>query len=99
MWPESVIKSEAGYVYGVDTVAKKVWRTNGAQLEVISDFKMNKFLVDNITLSEKELTPIIGVRNVKSHYNANKSDVMFTFYDNQYGLEEKVWNLCWNEIS
>lgn len=97
-WQESIIQTPY-YVYGVDTVAKKIWRTNGAQLEVISDFKMNKFLVDNITLSEKELTPIIGVRNVKSHYNANKSDVMFTFYDNQYGLEEKVWNLCWNEIS
>jgi hypothetical protein len=23
---------------------------------------------------------------------------MFTFYDNTYGFEEKVWNLCWNEI-
>jgi hypothetical protein len=22
---------------------------------------------------------------------------MFTFYDNLYGLEEKVWNLCFNE--
>jgi hypothetical protein len=23
---------------------------------------------------------------------------MFTFYDNLYGFEEKVWNLCYNEI-
>jgi hypothetical protein len=23
---------------------------------------------------------------------------MFTFYDNTYGFEEKVWNLCWNEL-
>jgi hypothetical protein len=23
---------------------------------------------------------------------------MFTFYDNTYGFEEKVWNLCWNEV-
>jgi hypothetical protein len=22
---------------------------------------------------------------------------MFTFYDNTYGFEEKVWNLCWSE--
>jgi len=36
---------------------------------------------------------------VKTHYNANKNDVMFTFYDNQYGIEEKVWNLCYNEIN
>lgn len=96
-WPESVIKTPY-YVYGVDTVAKKVWRTNGQQFEVISDFKIQKFLNDNITLSERELTPIIGVRNVKTHYNAFKGDVMFTFYDNLYGFEEKAWNICYNEI-
>lgn len=97
-WQDSIIQTPYA-VYGVDTVAKKIWKTTGSNVEVISDFKLNKFLVDNITLSEKELTPIIGVRNVKTHYNANKSDVMFTFYDNQYGIEEKVWNLCWNEIT
>lgn len=95
-WPESVIKTPY-YIYGVDTVAKKIWRTNGQNLEVISDFSMAKFLIDNITLGERELTPIIGVRNVKTHYNAYKNDVMFTFYDNLNGFEEKVWNLCWNE--
>jgi hypothetical protein len=25
-------------------------------------------------------------------------DIMFTFYDNLYGEEEKVWNICYNEI-
>lgn len=95
-WQESVIKTPY-YVYGVDTVAKKIWRTNGQSIEILSDFKMNKFLIDNITLSERETTPIIGIRNVKTHYNANKGDVMFTFYDNTYGFEEKVWNLCFNE--
>ena len=103
-WPESIIKvpgktgSSAQYVYGVDTVAKKIWRTDGNILECISDFKVQEFLNNNITLGERELTPIIGVRNVKTHYNAFKRDVMFTFYDNTYGFEEKVWNLCWNEI-
>ena len=96
-WSESVIKT-TNYVYGVDTVGKKIWRTNGKQLELISDFKVQKFLNDNISLTEKELTPIIGVRNVKTHYNAFKNDVLFTFYDNIYGFEEKVWNLCWNEL-
>ena len=85
------------YIYGIDTVAKKIWRTNGQKFECISDFKVQKFLNDNITLGERELTPIIGVRNVKTHYNANKKDIMFTFYDNTYGFEEKVWNLCYNE--
>lgn len=96
-WSESVIKTPY-YVYGIDTVAKKVWRTNGENFEVISDFKIQKFLNDNITLSERELTPVIGIRNVKTHYNAFKGDVMFTFYDNLYGFEEKAWNICYNEI-
>lgn len=96
-WAESVI-STPYFVYGVDTIGKKIWRTNGSEFEIISDSKVQKFLNDNISLSERELTPIIGVRNVKTHYNAFKSDVMFTFYDNLNGFEEKVWNLCYNEL-
>lgn len=103
-WPESVLKvpGKTGdapqYVYGVDTVAKKIWRTDGNTIQCISDFKVQEFLNNNITLGERELTPKIGIRNVKTHYNAFKRDVMFTFYDNTYGFEEKVWNLCWNEL-
>lgn len=97
-WAESVVKTPYA-VYGVDTVAKKIWRTDGKNLETISDFKVNKFLVDNLPLSERETTPIIGIRNVKTHYNANKNDVMFTFYDQKYGFEDKAWNLCYNEIT
>ena len=97
-WAESVVKTPYA-IYGVDTVAKKIWRTDGKNLETISDFKVNKFLVDNLSLSERETTPIIGIRNVKTHYNANKNDVMFTFYDQKYGFEDKAWNLCYNEIT
>ncbi len=96
-WPESVVQTPY-FVYGVDTVGKKIWRTNGDQFEIISDFKIQEFLNENITLSEREMTPIIGVRNVKGHYNAFKQDVMFTFYDDLHGFEEKVWNICYNEV-
>ena len=103
-WAESILKvpgktgDSPQYVYGVDTVAKKIWRTDGQTLQCISDMKVQEFLNNNITLGERELTPKIGIRNVKTHYNAFKRDVMFTFYDNTYGFEEKVWNLCWNEL-
>ena len=97
-WPESVVKSEAGYIYGVDTIAKKIWRIKGQEIELLSDFKVNKFLIDNITLEEKELYPIIGLKNIKTHYNNNKKDILFTFYDDVYKDEEKVWNLCFNEL-
>lgn len=96
-WKESVIKTPRG-VYGVDTIGKKIWRTNGQIFECISDFKVQEFLNQNITLTEREITPIIGIRNVKTHYNKFKGDVMFTFYDNLYGFEEKSWNLCYNEL-
>lgn len=97
-WSESVVKSEQGYVYGVDTVAKKIWRVQGQNIELLSDFKVNKFLIENISLSELEVYPFVGIRNVKTHYNNNKKDIMFTFYDDVYKDEEKVWNLCYNEI-
>lgn len=96
-WKDSIIKTPSG-VYGVDTVAKKIWRVREGQIELISDMRVQEFLNQNITLSERELTPIIGVRNVKTFYNAFKHDVMFTFYDNLHGTHEKSWNLCWNEI-
>ena len=96
-WQDSIIKTPYS-IYGVDTSAKKIWRTDGDKFECISDFKVQKFLNDNISLTERELEPIIGIRNVKTHYNAFKRDVMFTFYDNLYGFEEKVWNLCYNEL-
>ena len=95
-WRDSVIKTPRA-VYGVDTIGKKIWRTNGENFECISDFKVQEFLNQNISLTERELEPVIGVRNVKTHFNRFKNDVMFTFYDNLYGFEEKVWNLCFNE--
>ena len=96
LWRESIIKTPKG-IYGVDTIGKKIWFTDGNQFLCISDFTIQEFLNKNISLTERELEPVIGVRNVKSHYNDFKGDIMFTFYDNLYGFEEKVWNLCYNE--
>lgn len=96
-WKDSIIKTPQG-VYGVDTVAKKIWKATGDSFKVISDFAIQEFLNNNISLTERELEPIIGIRNVKAHYNKYKQDVMFTFYDNLYGFEEKVWNICFNEL-
>lgn len=96
-WKDSIIQTPAA-IYGVDTIGKKIWRTNGEMFECISDFKVQEFLNNNISLTERELDPIIGIRNVKTHYNKFKHDVMFTFYDNLHGFEEKTWNLCYNEL-
>lgn len=90
-WPESVLET-INTVYGVDTVARKIWKYDGNNFEIISDLKVQKFLNDNINLRESDRIVTIGLKNVKTHYNAFKGDIMFTFYNN-----DKVWNLCYNE--
>ena len=93
IWPESIIRTPIG-IYGVDTYAKKIWVYSSNGLRTISDMKIQKFLNDNITLREQDKYPIIGLKNVKSHYNNFKGDVMFTFYNDDEGT---TWNLCFNE--
>ena len=93
IWPESIIKTSK-FVYGIDTIGKKIWRTNGDQFECISDMKIQKFLNDNIKLLESEKDRTVNVNFVKTHYNAFKQDVLFTFKYN-----DVAWNLCWNELT
>lgn len=94
IWPESIIRTPIG-VYGVDTYAKKIWRyTTEKGLETISDMKVQRFLNDHILLKEADKYPIIALKNVKSHYNNYKGDVMFTFYNKD---TDEEWNLCYNE--
>lgn len=79
-WQDSVVKTPYA-IYGVDTVAKKIWKYED-QLEILSDFKISRFLNNNIDIKERDNQPYLGLRNVKTHYNAYKSDVMFTFENN-----------------
>lgn len=95
-WKDSIIKTDT-CIYGVDTHAKKIWRFSQNGLESLSDFKFQQFLNNNITLLENETTPYVGIRNIKTHYNRAKGDVMFTYYDDLNGFQEKAWNLCYNE--
>ena len=95
-WKDS-IRTSQNYIYGVDTTAKKIWRTDGEKFEIFSEFKIQKFLNDNLTFTVYDRTPAIGLKNVVTHFNNHKHDVMFTFYDQTFNEEEKVWNLCFNE--
>lgn len=53
---------------------------------------VQKFLNDNINLTEYDTAAVVTFKNVKSHYNRYKGDIMFTFYNG-----DKEWNLCYNE--
>lgn len=106
LWADSVllVPSDGAVndtmIFGVDTSAKKIWvYSGGSSIKLISDYKVQEFLNNNLTLSERETTPLLGIRNVKTSYNAFKHDVMFTFYDDLSGIQEKVWNLCYNVLS
>lgn len=92
-WSTGIVKTPR-YIYGIDTIGKKVWRTNGESLELISDMKIQKFLNDNLLLKVTDNDTDIINHLVKVHYNAFKQDVIFVF---KYALIE--WVLCWNEIS
>ena len=94
IWPESIIRTPIG-VYGVDTYAKKIWRFSADKnLELISDAKIQRFLNDHIRLKEKDKYPTVALRNIKTHYNNYKGDIMFTFYND---TEDEEWNICYNE--
>lgn len=94
IWPESIVQTPIG-VYGIDTYAKKIWRVSKKSgLETISDMKVQRFLNDNIILKEADKYPVVSLKNVKTHYNNDKGDVMFTFYNFH---ENKEWNICFNE--
>lgn len=96
MWKNSVLQTPEGVVYGVDTVAKKIWRTNGASVEFISDHKVTKFLNDYIKLSEFDCRAYQGHLDVKTHYNAFKKDVIFTLvkdtpvYSNIFSKQSEI---------
>lgn len=97
LWQDSVIKTTGlegqSLIYGVDTVAKKIWVTDGSTVKIISDFKVQKFLNDNINFITSDKQEIVGEKNCKTHYNAFKRDVIFTFYN-----KDKEWSLCFNEV-
>lgn len=82
IWKDSIISTDTS-VYGVDTVAKKIWEysINDKKLSILSDAKVEKFLIDNIDLTEIERQEFVGHRNVKTNYNAFKGDVIFTYYN------------------
>lgn len=95
-WPDSILKTNT-CVYGVDTHAKKIWKVGPRGFESLTDFKLPQFINNNITLTENETNVYLGIRNIKTHFNKNKGDVIFTYYDNVYDYEEVAWSLCYNE--
>ena len=77
-YEHSVIRTPIG-IYGIDTDAKKIWRFSDKNgFETLSDMKIETYLQDNLFTDEPVYMELCDVR---THYNALKGDVMFTFYN------------------
>lgn len=106
MWKDSILKvSDSPVLFGVDTVARKIWKLSTNGIEFISDHVVTKFLNDFIDLSEYDFKEYQGHVNVKTHYNAFKKDVIFTYYKDVWDSENQVWkegtnwSLCYNLVT
>jgi hypothetical protein len=111
MWKDSVLKvPDKPIIFGVDTVARKIWMLSTEGIKFISDHIVTKFLNDFIDLSEYDFEEYQGHINVKTHYNAFKQDVIFTYYKDipeerdENGKIIKwtkgtTWSLCYNLVT
>lgn len=110
MWKDSVLKvPDKPIIFGVDTVAQKIWMLSTEGIKFISDHVVTKFLNDFIDLSEYDFEEYQGHINVKTHYNAFKQDVIFTYYKDipEYNDDGKIikwsegttWSLCYNLVT
>ena len=110
MWKDSVLKvPDKPIIFGVDTVARKIWMLSTEGIKFISDHVVTKFLNDFVNLSEYDFEEYQGHINVKTHYNAFKQDVIFTYYKDipEYGDDGKIikwsegttWSLCYNLVT
>ncbi|MCS7317147.1 MAG: hypothetical protein NZZ41_02340 [Candidatus Dojkabacteria bacterium] len=76
-WQFSVIQNP-NYIYGVDIEKAKIWRTSGSQLELISDFQVQKWLrsISDQYIDKKEE---FGKWQIRSHYDKFKQNIIFSF--------------------
>lgn len=89
-YEHSVIRTPIG-IYGMDVDAKKIWRFSDKQgFETISDMKIESYLNDNL----KPIVIQMGLKDIRTHYNGKKGDLMFTWNDKD---SDKLYSICYNE--
>lgn len=89
-YEHSVIRTPIG-IYGMDVDAKKIWRFSDKQgFETISDMKVETYLKDYLN----PLVIEMGSKDIRTHYNGKKGDLMFTWNDKE---NNKLYSICYNE--
>lgn len=74
------IVASSGFLYGIDALNKKVWRTNQKGATLISDFKIQNLLTEIIDEKQEQTAAGGGVFDIYSSYDLIKGDIIFTFY-------------------
>ena len=89
-YEHSVIRTPIG-IYGIDVDAKKIWRFSNKQgFETISDMKIETYLKDYLN----PLVIEMGSKDIRTHYNGKKGDLMFTWDDTE---NNELYSICYNE--
>ena len=89
-YEHSVIRTPIG-IYGMDVDAKKIWRFSDKQgFETISDMKIETYLKNYLI----PLVIKIGLKDIRTHYNGKKGDLIFTWDDKE---NNKLYSICYNE--
>lgn len=89
-YEHSVLRTPIG-IYGIDVDARKIWRFSDKQgFETISDMKVETYLKDFLANQPEDIN--MSIQDIRTHYNAKKGDIMFTWYAN-----DKIYSICYNE--
>ena len=89
-WQNSIVITADG-IYGVDAWAKKIWKYNARGFTIISDQYVQKLLNEYLNFATKD-NSTVAIKDIKTHYNKYKGDIIFTFY-----YFDKTLTLCYNE--
>ncbi len=95
--PTSIVKTQSG-VYGIDIEQRKVWRTNGQNFELISDFKIQKLLNTILDpLEDKDFNQATNA--VRSYVHPYKNDVLFCFDFKELRDRTKETTVVFSELA
>lgn len=93
-YEHSVIRTPIG-IYGIDVDAKKIWVFSDKQgFRTFSDMHIETYLKDNL----EPLNIEMGKTDIRTHYNAKKGDLMFTWNKiNKLTNQIELYSICYNE--
>ena len=90
-WQFSICKTDNS-VYGVDIRKNKLWQIKGGVMILISDYKIQIFLlkIKDLFLINNPNT-VIYFSDIRTYWDKYKGSIIFTFYAKDYDRSEISW--------